>query len=105
MLLNYDVICLSETLTDDPKTLISNTKLAGHIPLVKKAKTTKSQYGGFHGLCLLIKNGVFMDYKILENLSSDGILWVRLITTEKVAFVLGCVYIHLKTQNFTRKVF
>ena len=55
---NYEIVCLSEAKTDNPD--LSGTKLDQYGKFVMQKKNRLHKLGGIHGLCILMKNDIFV---------------------------------------------
>ena len=91
-MLGYDIICLSETKTDDP--CLCETSLSSYQKHVMYKKNTRHKLGGIHGLCILMKNKLFEKSQKIENTCSECILWIKL-DKDVTGFelILGAVYL------------
>ena len=88
---NHDILFLSETRLQK----IPQSKFSGYDIFSLKQKTS------YHGLALLVKNGIFSFTKKLTK-TSTCILWVLLGSSEnKINFILGSVYIPCYNSKFS----
>ena len=89
---DFDIICLTETKSNLPD--LSNTCLSNFkcIPLLPKSRGQR--YGGFHGICVLIREKYINSCKKLDNLSSPSTLWLSFSgNLISLPFILGITYI------------
>ena len=96
---DYDVICLSETKVDFDDYV--NYSIEGYSCIKKEILIKRHRYGGVHGLCMFLKEEYFKLTKVLNDLSSPYVLWVKF---EKEAFgitcVIGSVYLPCETSKY-----
>ena len=96
---DYDIVCLSETLTDDP--LFIDTLLEEHVCIVKKRYDPKHKHGGVHGLCVLAKPWIGNYIELISETTCDTALWVKVdITPINLQFILYAVYFPCESLRF-----
>ena len=56
------------------------------------SKINKShRYGGIHGLCILVRNSLAKHCKIINDLTSDSIIWL-MIDVFSFSFVIAGIF-------------
>ena len=86
---DYDILCLSETKLDNTNEIdFSGTHLENYHCYIKEKMSINHQYGGVHGLCMLVKNNIVNHSKPVEGVNSPYVLWIKF--NEK-AFGLSCI--------------
>ena len=96
---DYDIVCLSETLTDDP--LFIDTLLEEHVCIVKKRSDPKHKHGGVHGICVLAKPWIGNYIELISETTCDTALWVKVdITPLNLQFILCAVYFPCEGSRF-----
>ena len=103
-LLEYDIVCLSETKTDqvDEITVIEFAKLHGYHCFCKSRKKMKRKSGG---LCVLISNDIVSKCKEIKT-NSDTVQWLVLnkdIFEADRNVLLGNVYIPPITSDYSNE--
>ena len=72
---DYDIICLSETKV---KFLdMCNFSLEGFSCIIKENLVKNHRYGGVHGICMFVKDDYFRFTRILKDVMSPYMLWVK----------------------------
>lgn len=88
---SYDVICLSETLSDSVD--LSNSYLHD-FECYNLSRSSEQKFGGFHGMCILMKKHIYAYSERLYDTTSPSVIWVKfqreLLGYE---FILGAVYL------------
>ena len=90
-LVAYDIICLSETLTDS---IDLSQSLLSDFESYCLPRRCGQKFGGFHGMSILMKKYVFEHSLMLDNTSSPSVIWVKI--QEEILgyeFILGAVYL------------
>ena len=106
-LVNFDIICLSETLTDDPD--LTNSLLSDYkAHVLEKESSLSCRYGGYHGLCVLMREEIFSkSTRLKADLRSKSIIWLQL-DKEVLGFecVLRAVYLpHENSVHYKSEIF
>ena len=99
----YDILCLSETkISNDTNIDLSDTLLNDYFCYTKEKTIDSHQYGGVHGICMLIKNSIAKYSKKITNVQSPYVLWVQF---DEKAFGLSCVIgsVYFPTENGDHK--
>ena len=94
---NYDIVCLLETKTNLP--IFKNTYFSNFEKIVL-SNNSKGNFGGTHGICILIKPNLFKYVTELKG-KSDSVLWLKI--DEKAfgfEFIIGAVYIACDGSKF-----
>ena len=76
----FDLIVLTETLTDDPD--LTNSMLLDY-KILAMPKSGSNKYGGFLGINVLLRKDIFDNTSVIENTKSQSILWLKI---EKKSF-------------------
>ena len=88
----YDIICLLETKTDTPE--LSHSHLCDFQCYSMPKYSNKQKFGGFHGMCVLMKNHVFNCSERIHATVSESILWVKIDSRILgFEFIVGAVYL------------
>ena len=75
---DYDILCLSETKLDRIDDIdFSGTHLENYHCYIKEKKLSSHQYGGVHGICMLVKNNIVNHSKPVEGVNSPYVLWIK----------------------------
>ena len=91
----FQVICLSETkLSKNTDIDFSGTSLIDYNCYTKEKTIESHQYGGVHGLCMLVSNNIVKHSKLITGVKSPYVLWVQ-FSEEAFGFscVIGSVYL------------
>ena len=101
---NFDILCLSETKVGTILDIdLSDTSLNDyHCYIKEKSTDNRHQYGGVHGLCMLVRNNIVKHAELIPDLKSPYVLWVKFC---EEAFGVGCIIgsIYLPGENATHK--
>ena len=92
---NFDIICLSETkLSKSTDIDFAGTYLNDYQCFTKEKSINSHQYGGVHGICMLIRNNIVNHSKLITGVQSPYVLWVQ-FNEEAFGFscVIGSVYL------------
>ena len=85
----FAIICLSETkLAKNTDIDLTGTNLNDYLCITKEKTIKSHQYGGVHGICMLIRNNIVNHSKIITGVKSPYVLWVQF---SKEAFGFSCV--------------
>ena len=101
----FDIICLTETKTDTPDLL--NTYLSEYKCHSIQKSSNKQQYGGFHGMCILMKNSIFECSTRIQPTLSESVIWVK-VGSELLGFpfILGAIYLPCEGSiHYSHEVF
>ena len=94
--LDCDIVCLMETKMKH----YENCRYEGYKCYPMSIKNDLHKYGGVHGICVYIRNGIFSTIEQCNNkTSSDCTLWVKL-TVKNSSFYLGIVYIPHENSKY-----
>ena len=87
---DFDIVCLSETKSDD----IEKNAITNFVPICKKKSNVAHRFGGYYGICIFVRLHLESCIKILDECNSDSVLWVKIdekiYTTE---MIIGATYI------------
>ena len=99
----FDFICLSETKCDS----ISENEINGYKSFIMQKKSKSHRYGGIHGLCIFIKQNIATFCKILNDFTSESILWIYVKKhVLGYDFILGAVYLpHEMSDHYHENIF
>jgi len=88
---DYDIISLCETKTDH----IDYEDFPGYtVFCLQKKKSQPYRYGGIHGICILVKDVFAASTSIIQNTSSENILWIYVNNNVlNIELIIGSVYI------------
>ena len=94
----FDLVVLTETLTDDPD--LTNSMLLDY-KILTMPKSGSNKYGGFLGINVLLRKDIFDNATVIENTKSQSILWLKI---EKkvfgVEFIIGAMYLPYEGSKF-----
>ena len=96
---NYDVLCLSETKVSKISDVdLKDSSLSDYHCYSKDKTISEHQYGGVHGLCMLVRNNLSKHTELISGVCSPYVLWVKF--SEK-AFGVSCIIgsIYLSGEN------
>ena len=103
---NFDVICLSETKTDNPD--LSQSFLHDYeCYSMQKSMYVKYKYGGYHGMCIFMKTEIFAFSEKIQGTVSESILWIKVDSNVLgYEFVLAAVYLPCEGSiHYSNEVF
>ncbi len=91
---NFDIIALSETLTDT----IDDEQMENFRIFTKKAKHGQ-KHGGFHGLCFMVRNEIAKHLRIVED--NELGLWLK-VSSEVIGFdfLLSTFYVPPESSRY-----
>ena len=100
---NFDILCFSETKLQNIADIdFSGTNLEDYYCHIKEHVSGYGhQYGGVHGICMLIKNNIVKHSKLVEGVHSPYVLWVKF---NEEAFGLSCIIGSVYLPGESRKV-
>ena len=70
---DYDFLCFSETKTND----IDVNDINGFTPFILQPKTKDQKLGGFHGICIFVRNNIADFFHVITDSVSKSILWLK----------------------------
>ena len=60
----------------------------------------KYSMGGFHGICIIVDPALITDAVIIEGMSSECVLWMKMKFRNLFEFIYGAVYVPCMTSKF-----
>ena len=97
---SFDILCLSETYTQEPD--LENSSLHDFKVFTLDNKIPElRKFGGTHGVCILVKQYLSNNVKVIENMSSNDCLWV-LLDENILGFklVIGALYVPCEGSKY-----
>ena len=71
---SFDIICISDTKN---KTILTD-EIYGY-------KFINNRTGGIYGISILVKDNLYNDIKYLDELQSENVLWISIISISKTS--------------------
>ena len=87
---DFDIISLCETKTDN----IPDDAFPGYTSFSLQKIAVEHQYGGIHGISLIVKDSLAPYVTIIKGTFFENVLWSKLDNDDlSIHHVIGCIYI------------
>ena len=98
-----DIVCLVETKAND----VDAKWFPDFVAFSAKKKYGKSNFGGTHGIAVLVTLSIANHVKVINDLTSDCVLWLHVSEQAfQKSFIVGSVYVpHERSCHFNDSMF